>query len=195
MWLFPVTQSFHVNVFPCVVFNLRSCRPSLQPRNCLRDWRSLWGATLQTTAPWLPTERFTTKEPSSPLRRTDRGRPELGGAEWPWPCGKQALDLAIRSLLTGFYIPRTGAPKGGKMALLGVWGHSWYPDPAQEVSYLFCQSFCSLFSSFVLLKVKLLNSISRGKLYSQDQNLKQYDPSKKNNAWHTATVAAACVTV
>lgn len=102
-----------------------------------------------------------------------------GGAEWPWLCGKQALDLALRSLQTGFYIPRTRAPKGGKMALLGVWGHSWYPDPAQEVSYLFCQSFCSLFSSFELLKVKLLSNISQGKLCSQDQNHKQYNPSKK----------------
>lgn len=90
--------------FPCVVFNFRSCRPSWQPRNCLRDWRSLWGATLLTVAPWLPTERFTMKEPNSPQRKTDPGGPELGKPVWPWPWGKQALDLAIRTHQTGFLL-------------------------------------------------------------------------------------------
>lgn len=70
--------AYSCQLFLCVVFNFRSCRPSWQPRNCLRDWSSLWGATLLTVAPWLPTERFTMKEPSSPQRRTDLGRPELG---------------------------------------------------------------------------------------------------------------------
>ena len=102
MCLFSVYQPIHVNFFLCVLFNSRSCRPSWQPRNCLRDWRSLWGATLLTVAPWLPTERFTMKEPSSPQRRTDPGRPELGKPVWPWPWGKQALDLAIRTHQTGF---------------------------------------------------------------------------------------------
>ena len=94
--------AYSCQLFLCVVFNFRSCRPSWQPRNCLRDWRSLWGATLLTVAPWLPTERFTMKEPSSPQKRTDPGRPKLGKPVWPWPWGKQALDLAIRTHQTGF---------------------------------------------------------------------------------------------
>ena len=68
-----------------LVFNFRSCRPSWQPRNCPRDWKSLWGATLLTKAPWLPTERFMMKEPSSPLRRTDTGG----------PAGETSVSLAL----------------------------------------------------------------------------------------------------
>lgn len=123
--------AYSCQLFLCVVFNFRSCRPSWQPRNCLRDWRSLWGATLLTVAPWLPTERFTMKEPSSPRRKTDPRRPELGKPVWPWPWGKQALDLAIRTHQTGFSLPGQeflGEEKGLCIVHEGI-------DSAQETEW------------------------------------------------------------
>lgn len=158
MCLFSVYQPIHVNFFLCVVFNFRSCRPSWQPRNCLRDWRSLWGAALLTVAPWLPTERFTMKELSSPQRRTDPGRPELGKPVWPWPWEKQALDLAIRTHQTGFSLQGQEFLREEK-GLCTVWRHSWYPRLSSgnwmagwETSSLNCHSVRIEFSCFSVLQ-------------------------------------------
>lgn len=158
MCLFSVYQPIHVNFFLCVVFNFRSCRPSWQPRNCLRDWRFLWGATLLTVAPWLPTERFTMKEPNSPQRKTDPGRPELGKPVWPWPWGKQALDLAIRTHQTGFSLQGQEFLREAK-GLCMVWRHSWYPRLSSgnwmagwESSLLICHSVRIGLSCFGVLR-------------------------------------------
>lgn len=83
----------------CLIF--RNWRPKWQPRN-FREWRSLWGPTVLMTAPWLPTERFTTRKTMTPLTKTDPGRPELGKLVWPWPESKQALDLVNGILQTQF---------------------------------------------------------------------------------------------
>lgn len=158
MCLFSVYQPIHVNFFLCVVFNFRSCRPSWQPRNCLRDWRSLWGATLLTVAPRLPTERFTMKEPSSPQRKTDPGKARAG---------ETSVTLALRE--TGFgprnqdpsnriFTPRTRILKGGKGSFT-VWRHSWYPRLSSgnwmagwETSSLNCHSVRIGFSCFSVLQ-------------------------------------------
>lgn len=83
----------------CLIF--RNWRPKWQPRN-FREWRSLWGATVLMTAPWLPTERFTARKTTTPPTKTDPGRPELGKLVWPWPESKQALDLVNGILQTQF---------------------------------------------------------------------------------------------
>lgn len=126
--------AYSCQLFLYVVFNFRSYRPSWQPRNCLRDWRSLWGVTLLMVAPWLPTEKFTMKEPSSPQRKTDPWRPELGKPAWPWPWGKQALDLAIRTQQTGFSLQGQEFLREWRVF---AWceGIVAIPDSAQEIEW------------------------------------------------------------
>lgn len=113
----------------CFVFNFRSCRPNWPPWNCLRDWRSLWGATILTTAPWLPTERFTMKEPTSPPRRTDPAGPEEPWPQWieVWTSWSGAISLQEREVL-----------KRGWRSLHDV--NSWWPRPTSSGETSLCFS-------------------------------------------------------
>lgn len=71
--IFQVNYPFNVSISPVLCVSLRSCRPSWQPRSCLRGWGSAQGAMLWKGACWAPTGRFMTTEPSSPQRKTNPG--------------------------------------------------------------------------------------------------------------------------
>lgn len=126
--------AYSCQLFLCLVFNFRSCRPSWQPRNCLKDWRSLWGATLLTVVPWLPTERFTMKEHSSPQRKTDPGG----------PAGETSVTLALRERGFGpcdqdpsdrIFTPRATILQRGKGSFAWCEGIVGIPDSAQEIEW------------------------------------------------------------
>lgn len=71
--IFQVNYPFNVSISPVLCVSRRSCRPSWQPRSCLRGWGSAQGAMLWKGACWAPTGRFMTTEPSSPQRKTNPG--------------------------------------------------------------------------------------------------------------------------